>query len=241
MSYTPVEVQSGNAVNNVSVNTLIISDVVIPDNPGQLLIVGTSTRGTTAVDDIWLGVGQELTKLQHNNTSGNEARAELWYLKDPAPGTFDLIANWAGQTYCIFGYTLFKFVDQETTFSNTILRDHSGLTVASDLSSAAGELGICCATMWNNGYNDTPGNTDAYLYRRIWNTASAGSNRTWAISSGEDGAATVTFNWTSLSAAARWAFINTSLLPMENMPPKKMRYHRRRERIPDYISTLDGI
>lgn len=239
MLYTPEEIASGNDLNSSSVSQLTIASITVSPNRGQVFIMSSSVRGTQSISSAdWNG--ESLTLLAANNSSGSECRAEVWYLLNPTPGTGTLTVNYAGNCYCIMGYSIFKNVNLDDPFKNLTSTDSNGVSANVTQLSYGGELAVDCISFWDNGYNDTPGNSDAYLYRRTWNTNASFSNRTWVGSSGEDGALpSVAFNWSCIPTSGRWAVIGWSFNPYEQKG-MKMRYYRR-SRVPGLISELDPV
>jgi hypothetical protein len=96
---TPVFVSAGTGSGgSVLASTITITNFEVT---GNLLVVGVSLRGANrTVSNIKWNTTEDLTKLENVSSDTNEAKSEIWYLKNPTVKTSNVVVTLSGTAYC---------------------------------------------------------------------------------------------------------------------------------------------
>ncbi len=168
----------------------------------RLLVVGIDIKENKNITSVTYN-GVNLTNAGIADNSGN-AKAEIWYLKMPDVGTYDVVVNLDGNSDIVIGAATYTGVDQTTPLGTFVSNTGSTITASAVVSSAADEwvfdtmavrdassitVGAGQTQQWNNGFGNFRGG-----------------------SSTEPGAGSVTMSWT-LDAAKNWAIAAVPINP----------------------------
>ena len=176
-----------------------------------ILIVSISIRDSSGgtVDLVTYG-GTALTRIGFD--ASDKDRAEMWYLKDPAADTADIVVTLTTAENFVAGATNFFGVDQTAPYGSLTTGNGSG-DPSLNVASAAGELVVDVASD-RDVDSESIGADQGALW--VLKNGSA-SNDAWGGSSTEAGAAWVTMSWTTTGAGAgEWAAVAVSLKPVIN-------------------------
>ncbi len=175
-----------------------------------ILIVSVSIKTNAVVGSVTYN-NKPLTFAIGWNESSGKVRSEMWYLKAPDTGTFNIVVTMGSYYFANFvaGATNFFGVDQTTPYGSLTTAEGSGnpsITVAS----AIGELVIDAVAAFNVD-TESSGAGQTILWTNKNGTA---SNDAWAGSSKKEGASSVTMSWTKTgTGAGSWACVALSLKP----------------------------
>ena len=165
----------------------------------RVLVVGLSFgQGAPAGVSVTFGGGQSFTLVPGTSGTNGNAHVELWYLVRPSATTADIVASWTGSHDVVIGAVAFANVNQASPIANGTVATGISTTPAVTVTSAAGNMTMNTAA--------TLGTLSAPTQTQRWLATSAtmqGGGSTAA------GAASVTHQWTSTSAA--WASAGVSI------------------------------
>jgi|GEM_PF-988273 len=172
----------------------------------RLLIVGVSVEDDTSVSSITYG-SASLTYLVSTDNSG-AAGVELWYLKNPDPGTDTILVTLSADRQKAGGAASWYGVDQTNTFGNAVtdtgwVENGGTWNVSAIASSASGEVVVDVVTV----YEDTLDSLNAGSGQTVrWSEyADFGLNEEIRCGgSSEAGASSVTMSWSGYADDA-WA------------------------------------
>lgn len=193
--------------------------IVIPSGTDKILIVaiaivGSSTGGDS-VSSVVSDIDGALTKLDHaEDTTGSQARVEIWYKKAPSTGTHVVTATYALTTRSIVMSTCWENVHQTSTFG-TVAKANTGADAASpatvNVSSAAGEVVIDVVGKRDTNETLTIGAGQTLGAQGETGSATSSQNVQGGHSH-EAGAASVTMSWTYTNNRS-WAIMGVALKP----------------------------
>lgn len=165
-----------------------------------ILVVRVGVRINVTVSSVTFGAAS-LTQLV---TSGTGPKAEIWYLKNPTPGTEDVVVTLSANSSVEAAATTYLYVDQTTSFGTPSSGNGTGTSSSIVHTSAVGELTIDVLSK-QGGVGDAliigANQTQDFL-------KSVGSSGTaQGVGSYEAGAAsnTMTWSWTNSRAHAEAA------------------------------------
>lgn len=92
-----------------------------------------------------------------NISSSNQSRIEIWYLKAPAVGTYNVVVNNSQSDNGVVGIMSFSGVDQTTPFGTLATATGSGTSASVTVASASNELVYSVVAFNNASSNQTPG------------------------------------------------------------------------------------
>lgn len=179
-------------------------------------IAASPARTVTGIN--WDDAGSPAAMTQNGTRLFQLARADIWYLIAPVPGSKTIKVTYSGSGECAAGSSSWFGVDQLTPF-NAASPQNGGDRVVNfqpnvTVTSAVGEQVIDCVTDAYNaaGTEDAPaqgsGQTKNY-------GLSIGSNASSYASSDEPGAASVVMDWTGYQSTSNgdWAIVAVSFRP----------------------------
>jgi hypothetical protein len=176
-----------------------------------ILMVGVSINGTTAVNTITYGAAS-LTKGTITPASRANARAELWYLLNPASGTATITVTTAAGVRFAAGAASFFNVDQGNPIGTSNAATSAGSTTASvTVTSAAGELVVDNLAKNNTTEAATKNASQTQLWYDQTTNATPLNNEIGGGSS-KPGAASITMSWT-WATSRPWAIVAVPLKP----------------------------
>ncbi|MBK8564660.1 MAG: cadherin-like domain-containing protein [Saprospiraceae bacterium] len=176
----------------------------------KILMVGVAAQQPNASVTSITFNGSALTKLG-NISNPSQSRIEIWYLKSPPVGTFNVLVNNSNSDNGVIGVMAFSGVNQTTPFGTLATAQGSGTSASVAASSASGELvyGVACFNNWDADL--TPGSGQTEYWDQTVNSSATGAGGTKA------GAASVTMSWTSTSAS--YTIGAVSLKPAATVSP----------------------
>lgn len=190
-----------------------ISVSMSPAGTNRLLVCGTSTQNNTkTVVSAVFNTSESLTLLttkDFDDGSGNQARAELWYLISPTVTTANVDITFTGATAMSVGCIAFSDVHQTTPLGTPATAGARTTTATVDVTSAAGEVVVDVMSMrvGTTGITEGAGQTN-----RVERQSGAGAGNVTLGMSTEAGAATTTMSWTVDDATVKsWSTIGVSV------------------------------
>ncbi|MEZ4959932.1 MAG: DNRLRE domain-containing protein, partial [Saprospiraceae bacterium] len=170
----------------------------------KLLVVGVSAQQPgQSVNSVTYN-GLALTKLGKFSNS-NQSRIEIWYLKAPPVGTYNVVVSNSASENGVIGVMSFSGVNQTSPFRTLVTAQGSSTTATVTAASAVGELVYSVVGFNNASTNLLPGSGQTEYWDQTMNSSIAGSGSTKA------GAASVAMQWTSSSAS--WTIGAVSIVP----------------------------
>jgi hypothetical protein len=181
-----------------TLNPITIPNVPVAAGNGNRLIVvcvhleGNAT-GTDATVSTVTKNGVGFTKLD-SISPADWSRSEIWYLKDPAAGTHNIVVTLsaAGKHRLASAY-VFDGVDQTTTFRTVAKSAGSAALVSNTVPSVvSGDYLLDCLTIDATGHNTQTGANQTERY----DTATSGSDNVSDTQAGSDGGV-MSHTWTT--------------------------------------------
>jgi hypothetical protein len=188
-------------LNNASSTTF---SYTTPNTSNRLLMVGVSAQQPGASINSITYNGVALTRLGRFVNS-SQSRIEIWYLKSPTIGTYNLVVNNSQPDNGIIGAMTFSGVNLTTTFGTLATAQSNGTTASVTAASAAGELVYSVVAFNNGSTNLNPGSGQTEYWDATINSSTTGAGSTKA------GAASVAMSWSSTSAP--WTIGAVSIKP----------------------------
>ena len=199
----PINVTWNHTVGSAKKPYLVVG--VSLDLSGGGATVGSVTYGTEA------GGPQQAMTFLGAATNGTNARAELWGLANPTPGTHTIqvsVANAGGQNVVVVGGAKsFTNVLETAATGNAFASTGNSLTPAVAVTNSGFDY-VVDAVAFNNNVTLTPaaGQTNSYdVIHSAPNSSGAGSAKT--------GVANTTMAWTATGTAQPWAEVAVPVLP----------------------------
>ncbi|HEY6947340.1 MAG TPA: hypothetical protein VI297_00880, partial [Gemmatimonadales bacterium] len=169
-----------------------------------LLVVGVSvSTGKTVTSVTYRGAA--LTYLGDANNSQAGMRAELWYLKAPAPGTGTVSVSVSGKTEVVGGAVSFFGTDQFAPFGSVVSASSNSTTASVATASGASDLVISVLVIGGSAASRTPAAGQTELWDLYSSVISGGA-------SAAAGGGSVTMGWTA-SSAQPWALAAAAIKP----------------------------
>lgn len=136
------------------------SHTVTGNGTTRALYVMVNTRSAVTVSSItWNGVA--LTKLEDEASS--PITSEIWYLLNPARGTFNVAVTLSGSANCIATAASFNGVDSSLAPDNVVVATGTGTTASVTVNCADGELIVAFVTFNSIGaVNPTTSQTEMW-------------------------------------------------------------------------------
>lgn len=179
------------------------------------LIVKLGWYGTTTTGVTYNGVA--LTRLTtHSNSLGSDM-SEIWYLKNPPVGAFNVVVSFTGARPLTAGAETYTGVHQTTTFDSEFYTEGSSLAPSIGVTgSATGDMVIDLVSYYASDYvggvaTAGAGQTETFDNGDAGNSYAAGSREAGA-------AGTVTMSWT-LGASAGTPYWGITAVNMNASPP----------------------
>jgi hypothetical protein len=214
---TPVVGNSG-----ASATTTVTVSATCPSGNSNVVAVACLTAhkngGTITVDSVtWNGVGMTGVGTAALEAGSSGAYARLWMLTNPTcdGSAHNLVGTVSGTNLFMVAAILFlKDTDQTTVIGTpaTATGNLAAGAMSVNATSASGELVVDCAALRNSDNNMVAGSGQTSAGRSETTNASASAN-TVGGQSYENGAASVTMNWTDSDGSPTWAIQAVSFLP----------------------------
>lgn len=178
-------------------NTVLVVGATTAQSP-QTSVSTVSWNGSTAG---WSKTVNGVAATQNDSTYNGFAQAELWYLKAPTAGSFQIVVTPVASSEITGGSVSVKDVDQSTTFNAASPQKNARATNVNPttaVTSAAGEFVIDCTCLELSGAAPTAvvGGGQNQIFNR-----NNGSGTSMGFMSDEGGAASVTMDWTGLTSS----------------------------------------
>ncbi len=183
---------------------------ITPSGANRLMMVGISAQQRAASVTSVTYNGVALTKLG-NLSHSSQTRIEVWYLKNPSIGTFNVVVSNSQSDNAVVGVKTYSGVDLTTPFGTLSSAFGTSTTASVSVSSAVNELVFGVVGFNNGSTNITPGAGQTEYYDKTINSSIAGS------ASEKAGAASVTMTWTSTSVS--WTIGTVSIKPAPSIFP----------------------
>lgn len=194
-------------MSNVSTKTIAHTT---PSGSNRLMIVGVSAQQPGASVSSVTYNGVALTKLG-NVSNASQSRIEIWYLKSPAVGTFNVVLTNSQSENAIVGVKTFSGVNLTTTFGTLATSTGNSASAFVTATSATDELVYAVVGFNNGSTNQTPGSGQTEYYDQTINSSICGAG------SSKAGASSVTMSWTSTSSP--WSIGAVSIKPAASIFP----------------------
>lgn len=194
-------------MSNVSTKTIAHTT---PSGSNRLMIVGVSAQQPGASVSSVTYNGVALTKLG-NVSNASQSRIEIWYLKSPAVGTFNVVLTNSQSENAIVGVKTFSGVNLTTTFGTLATSTGNSASAFVTATSATDELVYAVVGFNNGSTNQTPGSGQTEYYDQTINSSISGAG------SSKAGASSVTSSWTSTSSP--WSIGAVSIKPAASIFP----------------------
>ncbi len=177
-------------MSNVSTKTI---SHITPSGSNRLMIVSISAQQPGASVSSVTYNGIALTKLG-NVSNASQSRIEIWYLKSPAVGTFNVVVTNSQSENAVVGVKTFSGVNLTTTFGTMVTATGNSGTASVTATSATDELVYSVVAFNNASTNSTPGASQTEYWDATINSSISGAG------SSKTGAASVAMSWTSTSS-----------------------------------------
>lgn len=208
--------QSG--TSSVGATSLSWSHTVTSSFPDLILLANITWALSSSINLTGVawddgGTPAAMTKIASQQEVGfNDAKAEIWYVLSPVPGTKTIKATFSGSCPCTSGSISAQNVSQTSPFNAASPQTQTGTqpTLPSlVVTSAAGELVVDCTVDNLQSASSTtlvPGAGQTQIH-----SLSVGTTVMSGASSDEPGAPTVTMSWTGYGSLDPWALVAVSL------------------------------
>ncbi len=204
---------SVSSAQTTAASTLTFAHTVGSGSNGLLLVEVTLNKGGTTVSSVTYN-GTSLTYL--NSASQAMMDAEIWYLKAPASGTYNVVVTTSGNADSLAaGATSYFNVNQTTPLGTAATANGktNPPTASVTVSSASGDVVVAVAAV-HQGTTYTAGSNQTELWNQNYGSGSGGQSML-GVSDSEPGASSVTASWSVAigGGGGEWAEVGVSINP----------------------------